>query len=116
MGNLDPAELTEAVTNYRMVPSKGNGERLGRLFYKIAQEIMRSFEKLVPDNEQQYEEQTRRLAIHAFVRVPHFDLDRSEKCFSYFTTCMLSLLRREYASYRKQVELNERFGQYLPVD
>ena len=111
---LKPAELAEAVINYRLVPSKDNGERLGQMFYKIAQEIMRAFEKLVPEDRQEYEEQTRRLAIHAFVRVPHFDLDKQDKAFNYFTTCMLSLLRQEYASYRKQIELNERYGQYLP--
>jgi hypothetical protein len=112
--NLKASELSEAVINYRLVPSKENGDKLGALFHKIAQGIMQTFEKLVPEDDDDYQEITNRLAIHAFTRVPNFDVDKSERAFAYFTTCMLCMLRQEYRLTRKKIELNERYGQYLP--
>ena len=115
MGSLNYSKATElqtAVSNYHLIPSEPNGKNLGKMFYEIAEEVMRTFEAIVPKVESKTG-LTRQLAIHAFTRVENFDADKG-KAINYFLSVMLSLLRSIYQNYRKQVELEERFNRYLP--
>ena len=110
--NFTTHELQDAVCDYKLVPSKENGTTLGKLFYEMAEQLLQTFKSIVP-HEENSPEQIKQLAIFAFTRVDSFEPEQG-RAVNYFSSVMLSNIKRQYKIYKKQVELEERYGRYVP--